>query len=404
MKRILKHFSSIGRFLFVWLVLISAFVFAMFQGGQVSWTIFYSILPFILYAILLFIYPLKDIEVSRVIKVPVIENGGRLVIRLNFKRKWYFPLLYTVVSEKWRDEDQPFLAKEKRNKLFLIGFRREITWDYEINKVPRGEHVIEGVSIEVSDLFGWIRKTRFVQMSSTILVYPRTTKIHYTEIGTQYEEGSMTSTFNLIKDTNLATGVRDYQTGDRVAWIHWKSFARTQTLMTKEFEDKRSRELTIILDGRPSNSFEEQVTLTASILKDVSKQQITTGFLSIGDGYTVFPSLQIEEDFRQAQIHLAKIKPSEKALTTKTGNYGSVFQTGRSIIIVTGSPDWGFMESIARNVKNISSIICFAVIKKEDSHQGYFLRQVEFAKTKGIVVHILTQERFSEAFKEVTSL
>ena len=27
--------------------------------------------------------------------------------------------------------------------------------------MPRGEHVLEGVEIEVSDFFGWIRKTSF---------------------------------------------------------------------------------------------------------------------------------------------------------------------------------------------------------------------------------------------------
>ena len=69
----------------------------------------------------------------------------------------------------------------------------------------------------------------------------------------------MASPLNIVKDTTMATGVRDYQSGDRVSWIHWKSFARTQTLMTKEFEDRRSQELILVLDERPSEVFEEQV-------------------------------------------------------------------------------------------------------------------------------------------------
>ena len=69
------------------------------------------------------------------------------------------------------------------------------------------------------------------------------TDIHYVPIDTQYDLGSMISPYNVVKDTTMATGVRDYQSGDRVSWIHWKSFARTQTLMTKEFEDRRSQDL-----------------------------------------------------------------------------------------------------------------------------------------------------------------
>ena len=52
----------------------------------------------------------------------------------------------------------------------------------------------------------------------------------------------------------MATGVRDYQAGDRVTWIHWKSFARTQNLMTKEFEDRQSEDILVLLDGRESES------------------------------------------------------------------------------------------------------------------------------------------------------
>ena len=88
---------------------------------------------------------------------------------------------------------------------------------------------------------------------------------------TQYDRGATASPLNIVKDTTMATGIRDYQSGDRVAWIHWKSFARTQTLMTKEFEDRRSQELILVLDGRPSEAFEEQVELAASILKEASR-------------------------------------------------------------------------------------------------------------------------------------
>ena len=57
-----KFVSCSGRFIFVLFVLASAFVFAMFQGGKVSWTIFYILLPFILYSIALFFYPLSGLN------------------------------------------------------------------------------------------------------------------------------------------------------------------------------------------------------------------------------------------------------------------------------------------------------------------------------------------------------
>ena len=130
-------------------------------------------------------------------------------------------------------------------------------------------------------LDGFEKRISF-QLKHTVLVYPKMTDIHYVPIDTQYDLGSMISPYNIVKDTTMATGVRDYQPGDRVSWIHWKSFARTQTLMTKEFEDRRSQDLFVLFDGRPSETFEEQVELAASILKEATNDQAGIGFLTTG--------------------------------------------------------------------------------------------------------------------------
>ena len=57
-------------------------------------------------------------------------------------------------------------------------------------------------------------------------------------ISMQYDQGASQTRFSLIKDTTMATGVREYVPGDRFSWIHWKSFAKNGELRTKEFEDR----------------------------------------------------------------------------------------------------------------------------------------------------------------------
>ena len=299
--------------LFVLFVLVSTFVFAMFQGGIVSWTIFYIILPFIIYSLLLFFYPMSKMTVERTIRTPHVQNGEKLIVSLSIKRKGRFPLLYTVASEKWAEPEIVILAGEKLNRLFVFGFRKEVEWEYEIEKIPRGEHILQGVKVEISDFFGWLRKTRFIEVENTILVFPKMTDIHYVPFNTQYDQGTMASPLNIVKDTTMATGVRNYQSGDRVTWIHWKSFARTQTLMTKEFEDRRSQELFIIMDGRESKMFEELVELTASILKEASSHQAGLALMTTGPKPSLFPFIQSEEQLHMALVHLAKIKPANEA-------------------------------------------------------------------------------------------
>ena len=402
MRQVRRLVTSSSRFLFVLFVLLCAFVFAMFQGGSVSWTIFYAILPFILYSIALFFYPLSMLTVERIIRTPSVENGGKLKVGISVKRNFRFPLLYTVVSEKWREEEYLLSIGDKLKKLFLFGFRKEIEWDYEVERIPRGEHVLEGVEVEVSDFFGWIRKTRFIPIKNTILVYPNTTDMQYMSIDTQYDRGTMISPYNIVKDTTMATGVRDYQSGDRVSWIHWKSFARTQVLMTKEFEDRRSQQLTLIFDGRPSETFEEQVELGASILKGALNNQAEIGFVSTGPEHTAFPIIQSEEQFGRVLVYLAKVKPTGDTTTGMPSDYRNGSQQGESTILITGSPDWPFLESVVGKGASARSIICFVVVEKGIPLQEALAKDIRIAKSKGITVHMLTHSQFSTAFKEVT--
>ncbi|MER2089803.1 MAG: DUF58 domain-containing protein [Sporosarcina sp.] len=399
MKTVRKMVDISGRFLFLFFILIGTFVFAMFQGGMVSWTIFYIISPFVIYSILLFLYPLSGMTVERVIRTPHVQNGEKLIVSLTVKRKDPFPLLYTVVAEKWAEREITVLAGDRLKRLFIFGFSKEVQWEYEVEQMPRGEHVLQGVTVEIVDFFGWLRKTKFIEAKDTILVFPKTTDIHYVPFDTQYDQGTMVSPLNIVKDTTMATGVRNYQAGDRVTWIHWKSFARTQTLMTKEFEDRRSQELFLLLDGRETDVFEELVELTASILMEVSEHQADLAMMTTGPERSLFPFIQSEEQLHRALVHLAKIKSTASADIAV--DLGTEFRQGGSIVVITGNPDWPFLQSVLLNAKGAGSIICFTVVKRDNPMLKTVEDNIQLTRSKGITVHVLEREQFPDAFKGV---
>jgi uncharacterized protein (DUF58 family) len=404
MKIARKVLDVSSRLLFLLFVLVATFVFAMFQGGIVSWTIFYIILPFVIYSILLFIYPMSNLTVERAIRTPHVQNGEKVIVSLTVKRKSRFPLLYTVVSEKWEEREIAILAGGESKRLFLFGFRKEIQWDYEIERMPRGEHVLRGVNVEISDFFGWFKKTKFFEAKNTILVFPKLTAIHYVPFDTQYDRGTMASPLNIVKDTTMATGVRNYQSGDRVTWIHWKSFARTQTLMTKEFEDRRSQELFLILDGRETVVFEELVELTASIIKEASIQQTSLALMTTGPEPSLFPFIQSEEQLHQALVHLAKVKPVIITGEDSMVDVATEFQHGGSTVLITGNPNWPFVQSVLRSTKNAGSIVCFVVAKQDDPLLKTIEEDIRMARSKGININLVRREQFTDAFKEVSRL
>ncbi|MBB4826701.1 uncharacterized protein (DUF58 family) [Sporosarcina luteola] len=402
MKQGFQFLNASSRFLFVLLLLAATYVFAMFQGGKVSWSIFYILLPFVLYSCLLFFYPLRDLTAKRQIISRTLERGGKLEVKLLIQRTIPFPLLYTIVSDKWEDPSIAKLVGERGKRLFLFGFRKEIEWSYTIEDMPRGEHILRGVDMEVSDFFGWIRKTRRIEIKDVVLVFPKTRDIHYTPIQVQYDQGALASPFSLVKDTTMATGVRDYQSGDRVTWIHWKSFARTQTLMTKEFEDRQSEELLFVLDTRKPDLFEERIELAASSLKEATAEQASVSFISAGEKIHSYPFIQSADQYRNVLIHLAKLKPQADVLP-ESMEHGISMPNGGSLIFISSDPDWSFIQPLVMSLQNVQTIICLAVVDRDRPMSEKMLDQVHYLRTKGITVHILGKAEFATAFREVAS-
>ena len=133
----------------------------MFQGGKVSWTIFYMLLPFIIYSFALFFYPLSGLTAERIIRTPSVQNGGKAYCINHFETKISFSSALYSCTEKIANREIATPAGGNLKHFFVFGFRNKMEWEYEIEQMPRGEHILEGVEIEVSDFFGWVRKTAF---------------------------------------------------------------------------------------------------------------------------------------------------------------------------------------------------------------------------------------------------
>ncbi|TQR19629.1 DUF58 domain-containing protein [Psychrobacillus vulpis] len=380
-------------------LLIAAFVYAMFQGGFVSWFLFYLAIPISVYSLLLFMYPLSKIEVERTIETRHVYSGGKFSATIHVKRKNHFPLMYTTFEEKASNSLQPAPSWKR---MTFWGMKKEFKWTYEMEHIPRGEHELEGTIIRVSDLFGWVRKESFIPNKKTILVFPNLTDMVYIPIESRYDQGAAASRILAMKDTSMAIGVRSYQPGDRVSWIHWKSFARTQSLKTKEFEERQSQDLFVLLDRTSSPLFEDVVDLTASIMQSIVRHQASSAFLSIGETRVYIPAVQSEEQLQRVMYHLTKVqadlsKPMDQLILND-----SAIRQATSLLYITSNLTYEWLDSIQKTVDNLRVCTCFVVKQKEMKLPKEESSLHQYAASRGIDVHILTKDRFAQAFLEVS--
>lgn len=387
--------KSFGRFVGVIAIGATAYAFAKFQGGFVSWFIFYMLIPFVTYSILLYLYPLRDVTAERYIEGRQIKNNGNVTIRIVLQRKWPFPLPYLVLLDKRIHANRQQTAK----KIILMGFRRSYEYSYTLKNVQRGEYILPAVEIELVDFFNWIRKRKTFFVRDSFLVYPNIMNLEYVTASNGTSEGQRLSAYMLAKDATTPSSVREYAPGDRMSLIHWKSFARTSKLMTKEFDEQRSEQYTVLLDCGDSESFEDAVEFAASIVVSAGQQQAKLTFMTASAKAKVFPVMQSSSQTGQALVHLAKLQ-SEKAQHVLVPMEKAA--TADSLLIITANLRLEFIRDVLKFYRDPSTVVCFVMITDKTDRQAIDA-VVQQVKPLGITVKLIHPSTRSSALKEAVT-
>ena len=99
MKELRLRLEKWSKLIMLVFLLALTFSYAMFQGGFVSWFLFYSFLPFGVYALVILLYPLNDFHVERIAGDRALRAGDSLEMRILLKRQYPVPILYISVEE-----------------------------------------------------------------------------------------------------------------------------------------------------------------------------------------------------------------------------------------------------------------------------------------------------------------
>ncbi|BCB02184.1 DUF58 domain-containing protein [Bacillus sp. KH172YL63] len=402
MKKTLQYLKPLGKFLLLLFLIGITFSFAMFQGGFVSWFLFYSFMPFALYSLFVFLYPLSAFYVERSFEANEFKAGDELKVTVTLSRKIPFPLFYMVMEDVVTDSMFHHSGFQKAKAMIHPGFRKRITLTYIVDELPRGEHIFSAVRFRTGDFFGVFEKEATVECKDKLLVYPSTVDVPYRPLESRYDQGMTTSNVKIQKDTTMATGIREYQPGDRFSWIHWKTFARTNELMTKEFEERQSHDVLIVLDREVSPAFEAMVTFTASMIRSIVKKGAQVGLVSIGEDHVSFPIRGGEEHLSQLSYHLAKVKHDSRfGLGKVLQGEGLNYSQSAAVLVVTSSVSKKMIMSVNQYAKRNSSVVVFLVKRVGEMVTEEEKSVKAYASSRGIRLKVCHEGDFSSAFLEV---
>ncbi|MBM0067565.1 DUF58 domain-containing protein [Alkalicoccobacillus gibsonii] len=248
------------------LVVGGSFAYAMFQGGFVSWFLFYSVMIVGLVMTISILIP-ATFTPSRTLGRSTCYSGEAVEVTITVKKHRFQPFMYLTVE----DVVPSHLGQATDTRaMFFFTAARTLTFTYRLSSLKRGSYVFHDIHLTSSDFFGWFERKQKIRVETEFVVYPR-----YYQLGdvqafqTPNHSNGVSATSSFKDEERSLAGVRSYVPGDRLTSINWKQSARRKELMTKEFETYEGKRTIIAFDPYRSTvkpeQFEDVVEQVASI-------------------------------------------------------------------------------------------------------------------------------------------
>ncbi len=244
--------------------------------------------------------------------------------------------------------------------------RRTYRWDINTICTRRGEFTLGPMTIVSGDPFGLFQFPRKIAAVNRIIVYPPTVQIHRfaTPMGTLSGGEAVRRRAHFV--TTNASGVREYQPGDSFNRIHWRSTARRNRLVVKEFELDPLADVWIFLDlsteslverpqarangqfyalppNLPPSTEEYAITAAASLTQYFVDKGRALGFVTYSPYREVIqPDRGPRQLTRILEILAVAYSESEFALRQMLALEAGHLGRGTTAIIVTASQDAGW--------------------------------------------------------------
>lgn len=191
----------------------------------------------------------RAVQVQRRLPTTRVQPGEDVLVRLTTTaeaRRGRLPRRLT---------DRVHTMTGTRQVLLASGPTADLTTDYRLRAERRGVLDVGPVLAARSDPLGLAQSQRRCGDSQRVWIHPTWRALTAMPVG---QVADPTGVLDGSRTGNLSFhGLRDYVPGDELRHIHWRSSARYDRLMVKEYVDTSHTRLTVLLDDRSGSPSEE---------------------------------------------------------------------------------------------------------------------------------------------------
>jgi uncharacterized protein (DUF58 family) len=357
----LNYLRPIG----ILLLALLSFLAAQGTGIRLFFHLFYLLLALLALSYLWAWTNLLGLRVERESFTQRSQVGDEARERLTIRNLWNFPKLWVELR------DHSDLPQHGAGFVTYLPGRDRRRWSARTVCTMRGKFTLGPATLISGDPFGIFRLERQVPGTNEVLVYPRTTPLPGFVLPSAELPGGQDVKSRAFHVTPNVSTIREYAPGDSFNRIHWRSTARMDQLMVKEFELDPTAEVYLVLDmqervqqtlaptraaraamtsaeQRIAESTEEYgVQAAASIARHLLEQNRMLGLVSWGQHREVIPA---ERESRQlfkilealAVLRAHGAQPLAEVLAAEATRFGR----NCTLVIVTPSLDERWVVSL----------------------------------------------------------
>jgi uncharacterized protein (DUF58 family) len=237
--------------------------------------------------------------------------------------------------------------------LFSISWYHKIRRHYSVQCPHRGYFTFGPTQISSGDVFGFFKRYQEINSLDRLMVYPKILPLEKLGIPSKQPLGEIRTRNHLFHDPVLTMGIREYQSGDSMKSIHWKSTARTGRLQTKIFEPTTTVDMGIFLDVRtvkpPYQGFvSEKLELAIVTAASIANKALAEGYrvgLYINQNNPDsaepirMPPSRHPEQLKHILEALAPLQPVETLLITRlVVSESRNLPWGSTLVVITAAP------------------------------------------------------------------
>jgi uncharacterized protein (DUF58 family) len=206
------------------------------------------------------------------------------------------------------------IAKLGERRVVLESSGGRLRGRYVLESVRRGRYGVDEATAVVDDPFGLEQARVPLTPMGALLVLPRLVELDvlFSESGTHAHDGRR---LLLRRPSGFDVhSVREYEEGESLRKVHWKTTARRGRLMVKELQDEPRDEVAILLDADASSvaggSFDAQVRAAGSLLRAQARRDRRAVLVVNSLRQEVVRVQTFSGDWRQALELLAAVEPT----------------------------------------------------------------------------------------------